>query len=288
MLQRKRNGLAWWAPVTLGALLWHCSLDSGGRSSEGDTAGGGLPPGSQGAGGSSSGQGGGVSKEPQPNGDGGGGPTQGAGGSSVSAGAGGVGGIGGSGAVAGSGGSSGTSGAGGAGGAGGTGGSAGAGGSGPAGSGGGGVPCTDDGDFEVKSAPGSCFFVLVQQSSFDHDEAKQACADFGAGIGALSTLDEYNDVVDEVETFISGDIWLGARASGSNPGSPSAYVWENGETWQFNSTGVFPWGQNIGPDEPTNTSGEFCVEMRRNGVPSFSMNNIPCDDGPSRVLCERK
>jgi hypothetical protein len=288
MLRRKRNGLAWWAPVTLGALLWHCSLDSGGRSSEGDAAGSGLSPGYQGAGGSSSGQGGGVSKEPQPNGDGGGGPTQGAGGSSVSAGAGGVGGVGGSSAAAGSGGSGGTAGAGGIGG---TGGSAGAGGSGPAGasgSGGGGVPCTDDGDFEVKSAPGSCFFVLVQPSSFDHDEAKQACADFGAGMGALSSVDEYNDVVDEVETFITGDIWLGARAPSGGQGNPSAFTWENGEPWQFNSTGVFPWGQNFGADEPTNLFGELCVEMNRDGSPSFSMNNISCGNGPSRVLCERK
>ncbi|HEU4407483.1 MAG TPA: C-type lectin domain-containing protein [Polyangiaceae bacterium] len=277
MLHHKRTQPVWWAPAALGALLWHCSLDSGGLSPGEGAGGGGLSPGVQGAGGGVVGGQGGAQNEAGAGSGGSGGliteGASGAGGADV-------------GGAAGAGGVAGASGAGGQAGQAGGGGQAGG-----AGKGGGGVPCDGANEFQVKSAPGSCFFVLLSPSgSFNRNGAAQACADFNAGIGALSTVDEYNDVLDEVQRFASGNIWLGARATSGNVGNASAYAWDNGEPWSFTTPGGFPWGTNPGanPDEPTNLAGESCVEMNRDGNPPFSMNNRTCGNGPGRVLCERK
>jgi lectin-like protein len=269
MVSGQRQKCMRWAPVVLSALLWHCSLKSEGLGPDAGAGGAGASPPDGGSAGevSAAGQGG-DTNQPPPGGGKGGAPN----GSGGTAG-GGSGGLGNAGA-AGDAGAAGNAG-------GDNGGNAGVGGVVP--------PCTAEGEFEVPSAPGSCFFVERAPGApkLNHDAAATRCSDRSATLAALSTTTEYQQVLGVLRgpsPLINEDIWLGARVPLPNdPVQASDFVWQNGEPWTFTTPNQAPWA----PGEPNND--EDCLEMNKDSNPSYGFNNIPCgNDGPRAALCERK
>lgn len=256
MVSGQRQKFVRWAPAVFSALLWHCSLKTEGLGAGSGAGGAGASPPDGGSAGEV-GQGGDANQR-----GGGGAP----GGSAGMAG-GGPGGLGGSGAA----------------------GDAGGGNGGAAGTGGVVIPCTATGEFEVPSAPGSCFFVerAPDTKRLDHADATALCAARSATLAALSTTTERQEVLGVLRgspPLINEDIWLGATApTPHDPIEAGDFEWENGEPWTFATPSQAPWA----PGEPNNH--DTCFEMNKDAPTPYSFNNIGCDaDGPPAALCERK
>jgi Lectin C-type domain len=260
MVSGQRQKFVRWAPAVFSALLWHCALKTEGLGASSGAGGAGASPPDGGSAGEvgAAGQGGDANQRGE-----GGAP----GGSAGMAG-GGSGGLGGAGAA----------------------GDAGGGNGGGAGAGGGAIPCTAKGEFEVPSAPGSCFFVerASDNKRLDHDDAAALCSARSATLAALSTTTERQEVLGVLRggfpPLVDEDIWLGAAAP--TPHSPleaGDFEWENGEPWTFTTPSQAPWA----PGEPN--GDDACLEMNKDAPTPYSFNNIGCDaDGPRAALCERK